>query len=143
MAATGSSAEKERTRLNELLDEFEDWRVLGNWLPVKKLEIVIGPYRFESLRPALQELALSDLEVSELRVFGKTSSKKYFYRCAEHVAPAQRIKIGMLVTVDCVANVITLLSGAAEPLDDDRAEIHIFDAAGAVHTQAAKSSRSS
>ena len=132
MAATSSGTARETAQLGELVDQFEGWRILGKWLPVKKLEIVIGPYRFENLRTALEELALSDLEVSELRAFGKISSKKHFYRGAEHIAPAPRTKVEMLVHADCVADVMSLLSSTAEPPDDDHAEIWVFDAAGAV-----------
>ena len=78
MAATSPRKAEDAAHLNELVDRGKGWRVLGNWLPIKKLEIVVGPYQFESLRASLEELALADLEVSEVRAFGRTSSKKHF-----------------------------------------------------------------
>ena len=138
MAATSPRKAEDAAHLNELVDRGEGWRVLGNWLPIKKLEIVVGPYQFESLRASLEELALADLEVSEVRAFGRTSSKKHFYRCAEHITPAQRTKVEMLVHADCVAEVLSLLSGPAEQPDDDPTEIRVFDAAAAVRIAKAR-----
>jgi nitrogen regulatory protein PII len=76
---------------------------------IKKVEITIPPSAFEELRPSLLELSVSDVDVSEIRVFGHSASKRGCYRGLQYEALTPRIRIELLVHADRVNEIFTTL----------------------------------
>jgi nitrogen regulatory protein PII len=110
MAVLTAADKQPRNLLGDAIENTEGWCVVGNWRPVKRLEISVPPAAVDALRSTLQDYSLSDLLISEIRATARPGElPQHFYRGTRYDAPIPRIKIEMLVAEDAVSEVMSTL----------------------------------
>jgi len=74
---------------------------------MKKLEIIIKPFKLEEVQRAVLELGVGGMNVLEIKGFGRQKGHKEVYRGAEYVVDfVPKIKIEMVVQDDLVQRVV-------------------------------------
>lgn len=99
---------EQRWSLQEVIREIDGWRVLGS-SGLKKLEIIVRQSTFDAIRTDLQDLSVSGLAVSEVRVWGKPGHAPHFYRGVQCDAISPRFKLEMLIEEDLISRVLTIV----------------------------------
>ncbi|WP_339137228.1 MAG: P-II family nitrogen regulator [Candidatus Electrothrix sp. GW3-4] len=74
---------------------------------MKKIEVIIKPFKLDDLKEALNELGINGMTVSEAKGFGRQKGHTEIYRGAEYqVDFIPKIKVEIVVNADEVDKVI-------------------------------------
>src|SRR6476469_4711702 len=79
-----------------------------------KLEAIIQPSRFESVKDALREVGIEGMTVTEVRGHGRQKGHTEFYRGREYTVDLlPKIKMEMVLPDDLVEKAVQAIAGAA------------------------------
>lgn len=82
---------------------------------MKKIEVIIKPFKLDEVKEALSEIGLKGMTISEVKGFGRQKGHTELYRGAEYVVDfLPKIKIDLVVKDQDVANVIEVITKAAQ-----------------------------
>ena len=81
---------------------------------MKKIEMVIKPFKLNDVKEAILRLGVSGMTVTEVKGFGRQKGHKEIYRGAEYVVDfLPKIKIEVVVTTDMVPRVLEAVKESA------------------------------
>jgi nitrogen regulatory protein P-II 1 len=74
---------------------------------VKKIEVIIKPFKLDALKEALNELGIHGMTVSEVKGFGRQKGHTEIYRGAEYTVDfIPKVKVEIVIAADMVDKVI-------------------------------------
>lgn len=81
---------------------------------MKKIEVIVKPFKLESVKEALTSLGIAGMTVSEVKGYGRQKGHTEVYRGAEYqVEFNPKTKIEIVVKADLVDKVVTAVREAA------------------------------
>ena len=81
---------------------------------MKKIEVIIKPFKLDDVRDALSEMGVTGVTVTEVKGFGRQKGHTELYRGAEYVVDfLPKIKLEVVVPADRVAACIDVITAAA------------------------------
>ncbi len=81
---------------------------------MKKIEVVIKPFKMEEVKTALSKIDISGMTISEVKGFGQQKGHTELYRGAEYqIDFVPKIKIEIVVEDDKVESVIEAIVSSA------------------------------
>lgn len=81
---------------------------------MKKIEVIIRPFKVDDVKQALTDLDIKGMTVSDIKGFGRQRGHKEVYRGAEYqVDFVAKVKIEIVVDDDMVKNVVDTVVQAA------------------------------
>jgi nitrogen regulatory protein P-II 1 len=81
---------------------------------MKKIEVIIKPFKLDEVKEALNSVGIQGMTVSEVKGFGRQKGHKEIYRGAEYLVDfLPKIKIEMVVVSEMVDQVIEKVVSAA------------------------------
>ena len=82
---------------------------------MKKIEVIIKPFKLEDVKEALVSIDVSGMTISDVKGYGRQQGHSELYRGAEYVVDfLPKIKIEVTVKDDMVDKVIKVISEAAK-----------------------------
>ena len=82
---------------------------------MKKVEVVIKPFKLEDVKDALAEIGITGMTVSEVKGYGRQKGHSELYRGAEYVVDfLPKIKMDMVVEESQVDQVVNTVVEAAK-----------------------------
>ena len=82
---------------------------------MKKIEVIIKPFKLDEVKEALNEIGIQGITVSEVKGFGRQKGHTELYRGAEYVVDfLPKIKIEVVVTDGDVVKVVETVAEAAK-----------------------------
>lgn len=74
---------------------------------MKKIEVIIKPFKLEDVKDAVLKLGVSGITITEVKGFGRQKGHKEIYRGAEYVVDfLPKIKIEMAVSSEMAPKVV-------------------------------------
>ena len=81
---------------------------------MKKVEIIIRPFKLEEIKECLSEIGIKGMTVSDVKGFGRQGGHKEVYRGAEYqVDFLPKIKIEVVIDEDIVSEVLDAVTETA------------------------------
>jgi nitrogen regulatory protein PII len=81
---------------------------------MKKIEVIIKPFKLDDVKEALGSVGVQGMTVTEVKGFGRQKGHKEIYRGAEYLVDfLPKIKIEMVVSSDIVDQVLEKVVSAA------------------------------
>jgi len=81
---------------------------------MKKIEVIIKPFKLDEVKEALSEAGITGMTVSDVKGYGRQQGHSELYRGAEYVVDfLPKIKLDMIVGEDRVDEVVDLIVEAA------------------------------
>lgn len=81
---------------------------------MKKLEIIIKPFKLDAVKQALQEVGVEGMTVSEVKGYGKQKGHTELYRGAEYVIDfLPKVKVEVFISNDKLQKTIEAAKNAA------------------------------
>ncbi|WP_320174731.1 P-II family nitrogen regulator [Maridesulfovibrio sp.] len=81
---------------------------------MKKVEIIIRPFKLEEIKECLSEIGIKGMTVSDVKGFGRQGGHKEVYRGAEYqVDFLPKIKIEIVIDEDIVSEVLEAVTETA------------------------------
>lgn len=81
---------------------------------MKKIEVIIKPFKLEDVKDALAEIGITGMTVSEVKGYGRQKGHSELYRGAEYVVDfLPKIKMEMVVADESVEQVTNTIVEAA------------------------------
>ncbi|RUM35227.1 MAG: P-II family nitrogen regulator [Desulfobulbus sp.] len=81
---------------------------------MKKIEVIIKPFKLDDVKEALNEIGIKGMTISEVKGYGRQKGHTEIYRGAEYVVDfLPKIKLEIIVDADEVEPVIAAVIGAA------------------------------
>ncbi len=81
---------------------------------MKKIEVIIKPFKLDDVKEALSSLGVHGMTVTEVKGFGRQKGHKEIYRGAEYLVDfLPKIKVEMVVSSELVEQVIEKVIAAA------------------------------
>jgi len=81
---------------------------------LKKIEVIIKPFKLEAVKEALTEIGITGMTVSEVKGYGRQKGHKEMYRGAEYnVDFNPKIKIELVLVAELVEKVVETIRNAA------------------------------
>ena len=82
---------------------------------MKKIEVIIKPFKLEDVKDALVEVGITGMSVSDVKGYGRQQGHSELYRGAEYVVDfLPKIKIDLVVADDDVDSIISVIIEAAK-----------------------------
>jgi len=82
---------------------------------MKKIEVIIKPFKLEDVKDALVEAGISGMSVYDVKGYGRQQGHSELYRGAEYVVDfLPKIKLDLVVAEDQVDEVVDLISKNAK-----------------------------
>jgi len=82
---------------------------------MKKIEVIIKPFKLDEVKEALNGIGIQGITVSEVKGFGRQKGHTELYRGAEYVVDfLPKIKIEVVVTDGDVVKVVETVAEAAK-----------------------------
>ena len=82
---------------------------------MKKIEVIIKPFKLEDLKTALHDTGITGMTVSEVKGFGRQKGHTEIYRGAEYqVDFIPKVKVEMVLDADLVDQTITTIMEATQ-----------------------------
>ncbi|HVW11466.1 MAG TPA: P-II family nitrogen regulator [Bryobacteraceae bacterium] len=78
-----------------------------------KVEVLVHPFLLDEVKAGLETLGCDDIIVSEVSLTGSRNTVKTWYRGCEYQADVPRMKMEILVSVNCVDDVVDVLARTA------------------------------
>lgn len=106
-----------------------------------KVEALVHPFLLDDVKAALESLGCDDIVVTEVFLTGSRNTIKTRYRGCEYQADVPRMKMEILVSSNCVDDVVDLIARIASPnkRDEDRRDdgrILVFEVADVIRIRA-------
>ena len=74
---------------------------------MKKIEIIIKPFKLEALKAGLTELGITGMTISEVRGFGRQKGHREIYRGAEYTIDfVPKLKVTLVVAAELVDRIV-------------------------------------
>lgn len=74
---------------------------------MKKIEVIIKPFKLDALKDALNELGIHGMTVSEVKGFGRQKGHTEIYRGAEYTVDfIPKVKVEIVIAADMTDKVI-------------------------------------
>ena len=81
---------------------------------MKKIEVIIKPFKLEDVKDALSEIGITGMTVTEVKGYGRQKGHSELYRGAEYqVDFMPKIKLEIVVNADDVDNVVETVTQSA------------------------------
>jgi len=94
---------------------------------MKKVEVIIKPFKLDDVKEALSSIGVQGMTVTEVKGFGRQKGHKEIYRGAEYLVDfLPKIKIEMVVQVSIVDQVIEKVIAAARTGTIGDGKIFVF-----------------
>ena len=82
---------------------------------MKKIEVIIKPFKLEDVKDALSEMGITGMTVSDVKGYGRQQGHSELYRGAEYVVDfIPKIKVDLVVEASQVDSTIELIANAAK-----------------------------
>ena len=82
---------------------------------MKKIEVIIKPFKLEDVKDALVEVGITGMSVYDVKGYGRQQGHSELYRGAEYVVDfLPKIKIDLVVADDDVDSIISVIIEAAK-----------------------------
>ena len=82
---------------------------------MKKIEVIIKPFKLEDGKDTLTEMGITGMTVSDVKGYGRQQGHSELYRGAEYIVDfIPKIKLDLIVSADNVENTIEIISNAAK-----------------------------
>ncbi len=82
---------------------------------MKKIEVIIKPFKLEDLKTALHDIGITGMTVSEVKGFGRQKGHTEIYRGAEYqVDFIPKVKVEMVLAAEMVDQTITTIIEATQ-----------------------------
>ncbi len=82
---------------------------------MKKIEVVIKPFKLEDVKDALSSMEITGMTVSEVKGYGRQQGHTELYRGAEYVVDfLPKVKIELVVKDEIVDEVIKVITTSAK-----------------------------
>jgi nitrogen regulatory protein P-II 1 len=82
---------------------------------MKKIEVIIKPFKLDDLKTALHDIGITGMTVSEVKGFGRQKGHTEIYRGAEYqVDFIPKVKVEMVLGADMVEQTITTIMEATQ-----------------------------
>jgi nitrogen regulatory protein P-II 1 len=92
----------------------QDFRIRQKGMRMKKIEVIIKPFKLDDVKEALSSVGVQGMTVTEVKGFGRQKGHKEIYRGAEYVVDfLPKIKIEMVVVAELADQVIEKVIVAA------------------------------
>jgi nitrogen regulatory protein P-II 1 len=89
-------------------------RMLQKEISMKKVEVIIKPFKLDDVKEALSSVGVQGMTVTEVKGFGRQKGHKEIYRGAEYLVDfLPKIKIEMVVVSEMADQVIEKVVSAA------------------------------
>jgi nitrogen regulatory protein P-II 1 len=89
-------------------------RMLQKEIRMKKVEVIIKPFKLDDVKEALNSVGVQGMTVTEVKGFGRQKGHKEIYRGAEYLVDfLPKIKIEMVIVSEMVDEVIEKVISAA------------------------------
>lgn len=96
---------------------------------MKKIEVIIKPFKLEDVKEALREIGIQGLTVVEVKGFGRQKGHTELYRGAEYVIDfLPKIKLEIVVSDDMLQKVVEVIRESAKTGKIGDGKIFIFPA---------------
>mgnify|MGYP002640461297 CR=1 FL=1 len=107
---------------------------------MKKIEVIIKPFKLEDVKDALAEIGIEGMTVIEAKGYGRQKGHSELYRGAEYVVDfLPKIKIDLVVHDDMVEDVTTAISEAARTGKIGDGKIFVYDIENAIRIRTGES----
>ncbi|MBG7601263.1 MAG: P-II family nitrogen regulator [Gammaproteobacteria bacterium] len=81
---------------------------------MKKLEVIIKPFKLDNVREALSEIGITGMAVTEVKGFGRQKGHTELYRGAEYVVDfLPKVKIEIVIAEEQLEQCIETVKNAA------------------------------
>lgn len=81
---------------------------------MKKIDVIIKPYKLDDVKDALNEIGIKGMTISEVKGYGRQKGHKEIYRGAEYVVDfVPKIKIEVVVADDITEKAIEVIRASA------------------------------
>jgi len=107
------------------------------WVPVKKIEAIIKPFKLDEVKEALHEVGVSGITVTEAKGFGRQKGHTELYRGAEYVVDfLPKVKLEVVVQDDQAERVVEAIAAAAQTgrIGDGKIFVSTIDSALRIRT---------
>jgi nitrogen regulatory protein P-II 1 len=85
----------------------QDFRIRQKGMRMKKIEVIIKPFKLDDVKEALSSVGVQGMTVTEVKGFGRQKGHKEIYRGAEYLVDfLPKIKIEMVVVAELADQVI-------------------------------------
>jgi len=104
---------------------------------MKKVEIIIKPFKLEDLKEGLSALGVQGMTVSEVKGFGRQKGHSEIYRGAEYsVDFVPKVKVEIVVDTDMVDKVVeaTLSHARTGKIGDGKVFVYPLETARRIRT---------
>ena len=92
----------------------KDFRIRQKGMRMKKIEVIIKPFKLDDVKEALSSVGVQGMTVTEVKGFGRQKGHKEIYRGAEYLVDfLPKIKIEMVVVAELADQVIEKVITAA------------------------------
>jgi nitrogen regulatory protein P-II 1 len=92
----------------------KDFRIRQKGMRMKKIEVIIKPFKLDDVKEALSSVGVQGMTVTEVKGFGRQKGHKEIYRGAEYLVDfLPKIKIEMVVVAELADQVIEKVVAAA------------------------------
>lgn len=82
---------------------------------MKKIEVIIKPFKLEDLKTALHDIGINGMTVSEVKGFGRQKGHTEIYRGAEYqVDFIPKVKVEMILAAEMVEQTISTILEATQ-----------------------------
>lgn len=82
---------------------------------MKKIEVIIKPFKLDDLKTALHDIGITGMTVSEVKGFGRQKGHTEIYRGAEYqVDFIPKVKVEMILDASMVEQTITTIMEATQ-----------------------------
>ncbi|MDA3832234.1 MAG: P-II family nitrogen regulator [Spirochaetales bacterium] len=82
---------------------------------MKKIEVIIKPFKLDDLKTALHDIGITGMTVSEVKGFGRQKGHTEIYRGAEYqVDFIPKVKVEMILVADMVDQTISTIIEATQ-----------------------------
>ena len=82
---------------------------------MKKIEVIIKPFKLEDVKDALVEVGITGMSVNDVKGYGRQQGHSELYRGAEYVVDfLPKIKIDVVVKDEMVESVINAIVNSAK-----------------------------
>jgi nitrogen regulatory protein PII len=81
---------------------------------MKKIEVIIKPFKLDDVKEALNEIGIKGMTISEVKGYGRQKGHKEIYRGAEYqVDFLPKVKMEIIVEAEIVDKVVEVIVEAA------------------------------
>jgi nitrogen regulatory protein P-II 1 len=95
---------------------------------MKKIEVIIKPFKLEEVREALSGIGINGLTVTEVKGFGRQKGHTELYRGAEYVIDfLPKIKLELVISDDILESAIDTIMKAAHTGKIGDGKIFVFN----------------